>query len=163
MTFDVIDFGLPVAYCLLFAIYVVIAIRRVQRGNGLGKSLAIVTIAGTVLTAAAFVVPGLPNIADRIRERMFLAELRRGANEDEIVRSLTSMHAKWHGGITVEPGEAYGAFELATCRRNCEGGLQAAFDYMTELCAYNGNVVTVRFDRRGRVTSWRQEIHVDGC
>ena len=69
MTFDVIDFGLPEAYCLLFAIYVVIAIRRVQRGNGLGKSLAIVTIAGTVLTAAAFVVPGLPNIADRIRER----------------------------------------------------------------------------------------------
>lgn len=111
-----------------------------------------------------FCTVGIPNVAGNFQENATISKLQRHAGQDEIVGLLRLVHANWRRGISWETGNSYGSFESASpCSKNCAGTVQVAFDHGIGLCVGWGDVVTMRFDSKGRLESWKSEPSADGC
>jgi len=113
--------------------------------------------------AAALFTTGVPDVVDLWREHRTLAMLSTRPTMVGLRGWLAASHANWHRGRAFKDGEAYSGFAYAGCKRACDASLQIAFTHRIWLCEINGDVVTVTFNRNGRVESSKVVAAVDGC
>lgn len=142
-------------------------IQEPRRAQSIVRKVLAITAAAVVLAAvglaAALFTTGVPDTVDLWREHRTLAMLSTRPTMVGLRAWLDASHASWHRGRAFKDGEAYSAFVLEDCKRACGASLQVAFTHRIWLCEVTGDVVTVTFDRYGRVESSKVVASVDGC
>ena len=133
-----------------------------------GHQTAIGVVIGIamLLLGAAFVIGALPSVPDLIREPIATAMLKHGANKTSFTRFLKFSAADWHAGYGYERGTSYSSFDLpsvSSCTIECGRVVQAAFTHTFGLCLITGDVVSARFDKKGKLMAWNLDSAVDGC
>lgn len=126
----------------------------------LGAGIAAVVFIGVAI--GAFMTAGLPDPVAAVQKPLIMAKLRARPTRSELSDYLTLIHAQWHDGAGFTAGEAYGGFSMQSPCPGCDS-LQIAFTDLYAMCIVRGEVLTVRFDRSARVSSWEAFRSVDGC
>jgi hypothetical protein len=132
-----------------------------------GVTDIIIAICATILVVVvAFFIGMVPDVPDMIREPVALAMLRHSANKPSFERFLKISGASWHNGYGYQPGEAFTGFDVASrsrCTVECGSVVQAAFTKTFGICIVQGDVVSARYDKNGKLRAWNSSQAVDGC
>jgi hypothetical protein len=128
--------------------------------------IAVVAIATLVVLGVAFFLGKVPDVPAMIREPIAVSMLQNGANRASFEHFLKISGADWHNGYGYQRGESYGGFDMVPhnrCTIECESVIQAAFTKTFGICYISGDVVSARFDKKGKLQAWNLDQAEDGC
>jgi hypothetical protein len=136
--------------------------RRTRRTVVIG-----VAAIGIVLAlGVAFLLDMLPDVPAMVREPLAVTMLNNRTDQNSFERFLRVSGADWHKGYGYQTGEAFSAFDVVSrdaCSIECDSVVQIAFTRWFGICFIRGDVVSARFDKRGRLQTWNLNQAVDGC
>jgi hypothetical protein len=128
--------------------------------------IAVAVVASVLVLGVAFFLGMVPDVPAMIRERVAVSMLKNRTDRDSFERFLRVSGAGWHKGYGYQRGEAFSAFDAVSrdaCTIECDSVVQTAFTSWFGICTISGDVVSARFDKRGRLQAWNLDQAVDGC